>query len=95
MPSDDPSPEARPGLRPTVPTADGNAQVPKVEVLALLLTVIQVGGLLGCSVRHIQRLNDAGRMPRPVRLGHLVRWRRTEIEAWIKEGCPSRVGGGG
>ena len=63
---------------------------------AALLDVRQVAALLTCSTRHVYRLTDAGRMPRPVNLGRLVRWRRAEIEAWIAEGCPPvrRVGGG-
>ena len=36
-----------------------------------------------------RRLADGGRMPRPVRLGGLVRWRRAELQAWIDAGCPS------
>jgi excisionase family DNA binding protein len=62
---------------------------------AALLDVQAVAGLLNCSPRHVYRMTDAGRMPRPVRLGALVRWRRstgdpaTGIEDWIAAGCPS------
>jgi predicted DNA-binding transcriptional regulator AlpA len=28
--------------------------------------------------------------PAPVRIGKTVRWRREELLAWIKEGCPCR-----
>ena len=34
------------------------------------------------------RLRDAGHMPRPVRLGALVRWRRDILDQWIASGCP-------
>lgn len=61
---------------------------------AVLLDVEAVAGLLSCSTRHVYRLADAGRMPRPVKLGALVRWSRAEIEAWIAEGCPSCRKGG-
>jgi excisionase family DNA binding protein len=57
--------------------------------LSALLNVRQVAALLGCSPRHVYRLSDAGRMPAPVRLSALVRWRRTEIEQWIAAGCPA------
>jgi excisionase family DNA binding protein len=60
---------------------------PPVE--AALLDVKAVAALLGCSARHVYRLTDAGRMPAPVRLGALIRWRRAEIEEWIAAGCPS------
>lgn len=54
-----------------------------------LLGIREVAALLGnCSTRHICRLADAGRMPRPVRLGALVRWRRAELIDWLAAGCP-------
>jgi excisionase family DNA binding protein len=43
---------------------------------------------LGCSTRHVYRLADSGRMPRPIKLGSLVRWPRVVIEQWINDGCP-------
>lgn len=49
--------------------------------------VRQVALLLGCSTRHVPRLTDAERMPAPVRLGSLLRWRRDEVQAWIDGGC--------
>ena len=55
---------------------------------SILLDVTSVAELLGCSTRHVRRLADAGKMPRPVKLGALVRWNRQVIEDWIKEGCP-------
>lgn len=58
------------------------------EVAAALLNVHQVARLLSCSPRHVHRLVSADRMPRPVKLGALVRWPRHVIEAWIEEGCP-------
>ena len=59
------------------------------EYDAALLDVNQVASLLSCSARHVYRLADAGKMPRPVRLGALVRWSRTAVEDWIAKGCPS------
>lgn len=53
-----------------------------------LMTVKDVAQLLSCSTRTVYRLNDAGRLPHPVRLGTLLRWPRSAIEAWIAEGCP-------
>ena len=54
---------------------------------AQLLDVRAVAQLLACSPRHVYRLADAGRMPPPVRIGHLVRWSRGRLEAWIEGGC--------
>ena len=58
-------------------------------VSAELLSVRDVAALLGgCSTRHLYRMVDAGRMPRPLKLGGLVRWRRAEVLEWISDGCP-------
>jgi excisionase family DNA binding protein len=53
-----------------------------------------VASLLGCSVRHIFRLAAEGRMPRPVKIGHLARWRRSDLDTWLAAGCPANEGGG-
>lgn len=53
-----------------------------------LLSVAKVANLLGCSQRGVWRYRDAGRMPAAISLGRLVRWRQTDIEAWIADGCP-------
>ena len=54
---------------------------------ASLLDVGAVANLLDCSRRHVYRMCDSGKMPRPVRLGALIRWRRRELETWIAGGC--------
>lgn len=59
-----------------------SAQQPVVPAVGLLDSD-DVAALLGCSTRHLQRLVAGNRMPRPVRIGGLVRWRRADIEAWI------------
>lgn len=62
---------------------------PQPAVTAELLSVRDVAALLGdCSVRHLYRMADAGRIPRPIKLGGLVRWRRAELVAWLDAGCP-------
>jgi len=67
---------------------------PQLAVNAELLDVRAVAALLGgCSTRHVHRLADAGRMPRPIRLGSLLRWRRAELETWIAAACPSQQPG--
>jgi excisionase family DNA binding protein len=62
---------------------------PRPAVSAELLVIRDVCALLGgCSTRHIYRLADGGRMPAPVRLGALLRWRRGELMEWLNSGCP-------
>lgn len=62
---------------------------------ASLLDVHAVGALFSCSPRTVSRLSDAGRIPRPVRLGALARWSRRELEEWIARGCPAITDGHG
>ena len=56
--------------------------------------VNDLGKFLRCSPRHCYRLADSGRMPRPVKIGSLVRWLRrtgdpmTGVEDWLEAGCP-------
>lgn len=57
-----------------------------------LIPIKEVARMCGISERHTNRLRDRGLMPRPVRLGGSIRWRRTEIEKWIADGCPAVAG---
>jgi len=54
-----------------------------------LITVDEVAAMLQVSQRTVYRFSDIGRIPRPIKLGGSVRWRRSDILAWIEEGCPS------
>jgi predicted DNA-binding transcriptional regulator AlpA len=64
-----------------------NAAEMSADVSSILCDVRAVALMLSCSVRHVHRLCDAGRLPSPVRLGSLIRWDRRVIEAWIAGGC--------
>lgn len=65
-------------------TVAARAEVPAPE----LMSVHAVAALLGgCSPRHLYRLVNAGRMPPPMKLGGLVRWRRSDVLEWIAGGC--------
>lgn len=61
----------------------------------LLIDGKEVARLLDVSPRTIWRLKDSGKMPRPIRLGNLVRWSYDEIKEWIELGCPSQKRGRG
>lgn len=65
-----------------------------------LLDVKAVAALLGVSVRHVHRLVALKRIPAPVNLGTksdrpnaLIRFRRDQLDTWIKAGCPASGGG--
>ena len=49
-----------------------------------------VAAMLGIGERTARRLDVEGRLPMPVKLGGSVRWRLSELRAWINAGCPSR-----
>lgn len=55
-----------------------------------LLSADDVASTLRCSARHVRRLTASGRIPDPVMLGGLRRWRRHDIDSWIILGCPTR-----
>ncbi len=57
-----------------------------------LMDVGEVAAKLRCSKRHVYRLSDSGRLPRPVKLGALVRWNRQTIDRWLTDGCPTQRG---
>ena len=59
------------------------------ESKAALLDVKQVAAILNCSQRHVFRLAVAGAMPKPRKLGTLVRWNCSQLETWIADGCPA------
>lgn len=64
--------------------------IPTAAAEPMLLTALQVAGLLGISRTTFFGLLSAGCIgPRAVRFGRrLVRWRRAEIEKWVLAGCP-------
>lgn len=71
-------------------------QNPPTESSAKLVGDVKaVAEFCACSPRHVYRMADRGAMPRPIRLGSLVRWRlrtgdpATGVLDWIEAGCPS------
>jgi predicted DNA-binding transcriptional regulator AlpA len=76
---------AAPIDRATVLTA---GPVAKAEPESELIHIKTVAAMLGVSPRMVYRLNDGGRMPRPVSIGRMKRWRRADIVEWIRDGCP-------
>lgn len=49
----------------------------------VLLSSADLSRMLGISRRHVCRLRDSGRLPTPIRLGKLIRWRKVTIETWL------------
>jgi predicted DNA-binding transcriptional regulator AlpA len=63
-------------------------QPPPPPPPAELLDVNDMGAVLRCSPRTVYRQADAGRIPPPLKLGALVRWRREVVNDWLAAGCP-------
>ena len=57
----------------------------------LLLDAKEAAHRVGISIRTLRRLADAGHGPRPLRVGRCLRWRITDLDAWIAAGCPKGV----
>ena len=69
-------------------------QAARTQIAELGLAAYQTIGidefaeLFRASPRHIYRMVDAGKVPPPIKLGKLNRWRVDEIKEWIDLGCP-------
>lgn len=57
---------------------------------AQLISAREAAGLCGRSERSWRTWDAAGLIPQPVRIGRSTLWRRDELQAWIKAGCPRR-----
>ena len=80
MPSDTPTPQAP-------------AIVPE------LLTTKQAAALCNCGERTLWRWSRCGIAPPAIKIGDgrqgATRYRRTDLEQWIADGCPRTNGGPG
>lgn len=55
----------------------------------LLVSAPELAKLLQVSTRTLWRLQSAGQIPPPIRLGGSTRWRLDEVRRWIERGCPT------
>jgi excisionase family DNA binding protein len=60
------------------------------SVRPIAVSARELAEMLDVSLRQIWRLNSAGKLPKPIRLGGSVRWNRQEIMGWFEAGCPNR-----
>jgi predicted DNA-binding transcriptional regulator AlpA len=59
--------------------------------LPFTMTDAEIGRELRLSAKSIQRMHDAGKLPRPVMVGaRSLRWVRQTIVEWLAAGCPDR-----
>lgn len=55
-----------------------------------LIDVDEVARMCGIGKTLCKKLYSMAMTPEPIKLGRLVRWRRSDIYSWIEAGCPSR-----
>ncbi|MCZ6652967.1 MAG: helix-turn-helix domain-containing protein [Planctomycetota bacterium] len=55
-----------------------------------LLNVSALARCLSVSVRQTHRMNRAGLIPAPLKIGGCTRWCEDEISEWLKCGAPPR-----
>ena len=61
-----------------------------MPVIESLLRVPEAAKLTGVSPRTFWSLLASGRAPDVVRIGRAVRLRASDVDLWIRLGCPSR-----
>jgi len=54
------------------------------------LSAEAVGKMLSLSRRQVFRLNSAGKIPRPIRVGCSPRWLESRLLEWLQVGTPDR-----
>ena len=55
-----------------------------------LITVKTLSKMLATSVRSVWRYKSSGGLPKAVKVGCSVRWRKSDIQLWIEMGCPGQ-----
>ncbi|WP_299636349.1 helix-turn-helix domain-containing protein [uncultured Ruegeria sp.] len=50
-----------------------------------LLNVKDVAGMLNIGVSTVWRHAKSGNIPKPLRVGGSVRWRKSALEEWVKQ----------
>ena len=61
-----------------------------MAVIESLLKVPEAAKLTGVSARTFWKLIASGRTPEIVRINRSVRLRASDLDLWIRLGCPSR-----
>ncbi len=70
-----------------VNTHDGDSDERDPFKGAALINATQFAKLLSISERTLYRLKSSNRLPMSINLGGSVRWRRTDVNRWIQDGC--------
>jgi len=72
-----------------------SADLTALDPIEPLLTAADLAAIAQVNVRTIRRWHELGQIPSGLRIGAVVRWRRSEIEAFLRDGGkPVRRGQG-
>ena len=64
---------------------------PSTTPASLLIDAAELARMLSVSKPTIWRMLSAQRAPEPLRLtAQCLRWRRSDVEAWLAAGCPAQ-----
>jgi excisionase family DNA binding protein len=50
-----------------------------------LMTAAELAGVLRLNLRTLRAMRGRGELPPSIRVGSRLRWRRADVEAWIRE----------
>ena len=59
------------------------------QTAPMMMTAEEIADCLQVSTRTVWRLKAKGDLPKSVKVGRAVRWRRSDIVQWIEQGCPA------
>jgi excisionase family DNA binding protein len=62
------------------------SDIPNKGTGTALLSSAEVSKRLKVSAKSIYKWMDEGNFPPSIRLGHMHRWRESDIEAWLERG---------
>jgi len=57
----------------------------------LVVSAQELASLLRLGLRTLRTMDASGRLPKPIRIGHSVRWSLEEIKDWLAADGPRRT----
>ena len=55
----------------------------------MMMSADEIATCLGISSRTVWRLKAKGDLPKALKIGRAVRWKKSDILEWIEQGCPA------
>lgn len=66
---------------------DGGERKPE-KIVPILYTTREAAAFCMISESNWYKLNRNGHVPKPVRIGTMYRWRKSDLVEWVAAGCP-------